>query len=165
MGLQFGRRPEYPKVPLPDLGPPTSHSYSEGGRSLRACVTVSCPPVCLVAVCLEFGFSHLMSSRSVLVVSVRLHFLLKFEQYPTVLVDHSLLCSFIGRQILEWQFGGYRSYLEHFEQPHTCFGGIKFLSLGPPQIKNRSHHMEILGLVFKSPPDWFVLWSLFFALV
>lgn len=123
-------------------------------------------PSCLSGGCLlEFGFSHLMSSRSVLVVSVRLHFLLKFEQYPTVLVGHSLLCSFIGRQILEWQFGGYRSHLEHFEQPHTCFGGIKFLSLGPPQIKNRSHHIEILGLVFKSPPDWFVLWSLFFALV
>lgn len=47
--------------------------------SLRACVTVSCLPVCLVAVCLESGFFHLMSSRSILVVSVRLHFLLKSE--------------------------------------------------------------------------------------
>lgn len=48
-------------------------------ETLRACVTVSCCPVWLVAVCLESGFFHLMSSRSVLAVSVRMHFLLKAE--------------------------------------------------------------------------------------
>lgn len=151
-----------PRCPSLDLVLPLLTVIVKRG-SLRACVTVSCPPVYLVAVCLDWLLSLNVFKISSCSECQIAHFLLKFEQYPTVWVGHSLLCSFIGWQILEWQFGGYRSHLEHFEQPHTCFGGVKFLSLGPPQVKNRSHHIEILGLIFKSPPDWFVFMVIVFC--